>query len=105
MIGWQTVLIIAAAALVVLGLMAIFARRTLVRGLFRIPLELFYGKEVFGLENLPKEGGYVIVSNHISWVDGVLLLWMLPRDVRFLVDGNNFNSRFARFLSNQQTLP
>lgn len=99
MIGWQTVFIIAAAILVVIVLMATFARRTLVRGLFRIPLELFYSKQVIGLENLPKQGGYVIVSNHISWIDGVILLWMLPRNIRFLVDGNNFHSGFSRFLS------
>ena len=99
MIGWQTGFIIAAAILAVIVLMAIFARRTLVRVPFQFLLELFYGKEVVGLENLPKEGGYVIVSNHISWVDGVLLLWLLPRNVRFLVDGNNFSAGWQRFLS------
>jgi len=97
-IGWQTVFIIVAAGLVILGLMAIFARRTFVRGLFLIPLELFYRKKVFGLENLPKDGGYVVVSNHISWIDGVILVWLLPRKIRFLADGNNFSSAWQRFL-------
>ena len=97
--GWQLGLIIAAAILVVFGWLTIFARRRLIRGIFRVALAVFYSKEVHGLENLPREGGYVVVANHISWIDGVLLLWMLPRNVRFLVDGNNFSSKFARFMS------
>ncbi len=99
MIGWQFVLIVAGSLLLVIVLMAIFARRLLIRAPFRLLLPLFYRREVFGLENLPKEGGYVVVSNHISWIDGVLLLWMMPRNVRFLVDGANFSSPFARFMS------
>lgn len=83
----------------VLVVWAIFARRSLIRGPFRILLEIFYAKEIVGLENLPKQSGYVVVSNHISWIDGVLLLWLLPRNVRFLVDGNNFNNPLSRFLS------
>ena len=97
--GWQIGLIIAATILIVFIGCALFARRALIRAVFRVPLELFYSKQVHGLEHLPREGGYVVVSNHISWIDGVLLLWMLPRNVRFLVDGNNFNSKFARFFS------
>ena len=55
--------------------------------------------DVGGLENLPKEGGCVVVSNHISWLDGILILWMLPRNVRFVVDGANFKSRILQYFA------
>ena len=99
MFGWQIALIAVAAILAVLVLLAIVARRQLIRAPFQVLLNLFYGKQIVGLENLPKEGGYVVVSNHISWIDGVLLLWMLPRNVRFLVDGTNFGAPWRRFFS------
>ena len=78
---------------------AIVSPRLFVRGLVRPCLEVLYRKQIHNLENLPSEGGYVIVSNHISWIDGILLLWMMPRNVRFVVDGANFNGRIATYLA------
>ncbi len=99
MTGLQTGVLIAAIVAAVIVLMAVFARRQLIRAPSRVLLALLYRKEVFGLQNLPENRGCVVVCNHISWIDGILLLWMLPRNVRFLVDGGNFGSRFSRFLS------
>lgn len=92
-IGIAVVLII--LALVVI---AIVSPRRFVRGLFRPALALFYRKRIIGLENLPKEGGCLVISNHISWIDGIVILWMLPRNVRFLVDASNFESRLGSYL-------
>lgn len=47
-------------------------------------LRLRYRIRVHGLENLPETGGALVVSNHVSWMDGVLLLVALPRRVRFI---------------------
>jgi acyl-[acyl-carrier-protein]-phospholipid O-acyltransferase/long-chain-fatty-acid--[acyl-carrier-protein] ligase len=76
---------------------AIIAPRRFVRAPFRVLLALLYRRRVVGLENFPREGGCVVVSNHVSWIDGILILWMLPRNVRFLVDGENFGSGFRRY--------
>ena len=83
-------------ALVVLG---IASPRLFVRFIMRPILTVLYRKRVRGLENVPKEGGCVIVSNHVSWIDGILLLWMMPRNVRFLVDGGNFKGRAAEWIA------
>ncbi len=91
------VLITVAAILIAL---AILKPRTFVRGTFRCILSLLYRRRVVGLENLPTDRGCVVVSNHISWIDGILILWFLPRNVRFVVDGGNFNSRLAMYLAN-----
>ena len=97
--GWQIVLAIVAAIVIVVGWMAIFARRAFVRAPFKVLLGLLYRRRVVGIENLPKEAGCVVVSNHVSWIDGLLILWMLPRNVRFIVDGGNFDRRYRQYLA------
>jgi acyl-[acyl-carrier-protein]-phospholipid O-acyltransferase/long-chain-fatty-acid--[acyl-carrier-protein] ligase len=97
--GLQIGALIVVVVVVVGVLAAVFARRRFVRAPFRLLLPLLYRKQVVGLENLPRDGGCIVVCNHISWIDGILLLWMLPRNIRFVVDGANFKSPFARFLS------
>lgn len=94
-----TILIIVAVVFAVLSFVAWKFPRPFVRGIFRPLLEIFYRGRTVGLENLPTEGGVMVVSNHVSWIDGILILWLLPRNVRFVVDGNNFNSRLAKYLS------
>lgn len=73
--------------------------RRFVRAVFRPLLEIFYRGRTVGAENLPAEGGVMVVSNHVSWIDGILILWLLPRNVRFVVDGGNFHSPLAKYLS------
>ena len=97
--GWQIFLTIVVIGFVILGLMLALAPRFTVRLPFTLLLPLLYRKQVVGIENLPKEQGCVVVSNHVSWIDGVLLLWMLPRNVRFVVDGGNFTNPIFKFLA------
>jgi acyl-[acyl-carrier-protein]-phospholipid O-acyltransferase/long-chain-fatty-acid--[acyl-carrier-protein] ligase len=97
--GWQLALaIVAAAVLIFAVLVAVLPRRRLVRGVFQVILYSLYRKRVIGLENLPKETGCVVISNHVSWIDGILILWILPRNARFVVDGENFESPLGRYL-------
>jgi acyl-[acyl-carrier-protein]-phospholipid O-acyltransferase / long-chain-fatty-acid--[acyl-carrier-protein] ligase len=93
------VLLAVLGVVVAATLFAIFNRRAFVRCLFRPTLFLLYRARVVGLENFPREGGVVVLSNHVSWIDGILLLWLLPRNIRFVVDGGNFHSRVADFLA------
>lgn len=60
--------------------------------------ESIYRIRVYDRENLPAEGGALLVSNHVSWLDGVLLLLTSSRPVRMLVWGGNFtHPRWRRF--------
>lgn len=47
---------------------------------------LLYRLRVIGHEFVPREGGALLVPNHISFVDGLLLIASLDRPVRFVVD-------------------
>ena len=45
---------------------------------------LFYRVRIEGLENIPEEGGVLLVSNHVSWMDGIMLVRHTPRHVHFV---------------------
>lgn len=94
-----TQILIAVTAIMAVIAGGYFFRRTFVRGPFRFLLGLLYRKRVIGLENLPPSGGAIVICNHVSWIDGILILWMLPRNVRFVVDGANFGGPVARYLA------
>ena len=51
-----------------------------------------YRLRVEGLENMPERGGALLVSNHISWLDGVLLLLISSRPLRMVVFAGNFQN-------------
>lgn len=48
-------------------------------------MKLIYRTRVVGLENIPRTGPALIVSNHMSMLDGLFLYLTIPRRVRFLV--------------------
>jgi len=59
--------------------------QSLVRVVAALVTRLFYPLAVRGLENLPRRGGVLLVSNHVSFVDWLLLTAAAARPVRFLI--------------------
>jgi acyl-[acyl-carrier-protein]-phospholipid O-acyltransferase / long-chain-fatty-acid--[acyl-carrier-protein] ligase len=55
------------------------------RFLFTLPARLIYRVQIEGGERLPAQGGVLLLPNHISYVDAVILQLACPRPVRFLV--------------------
>jgi acyl-[acyl-carrier-protein]-phospholipid O-acyltransferase/long-chain-fatty-acid--[acyl-carrier-protein] ligase len=53
---------------------------------------LCYRISVAGIENVPSEGGALLVSNHVSWVDPLLLNATQQRRIRFLMDRDMYNA-------------
>lgn len=51
--------------------------------LVRIIFRFFYRVEVRGEENIPREGGVLMVANHVSFVDGPIIYAFSSRPVRF----------------------
>lgn len=50
--------------------------------LLRFILHFFFVIEVKGLENIPRQGGYIFAGNHLSWVDAFLMLIGAPATPR-----------------------
>lgn len=66
--------------LVLLFRRRIWCFRWLVKGLVAV----LYRTRSAGLEHLPKQGGALIICNHVSYVDAVILASISPRPIRFM---------------------
>ncbi len=57
---------------------------------------IFWKFRVFGLENIPKTGGVLLVSNHQSYLDPVLIAMVLPREMHFMARRTLFRNPVFR---------
>ena len=61
---------------------------------FGLPLiRLVYRVTAVGTERLPR-GGCLLLPNHITWVDALILLLASPRPIRFIIDQEYYENRF-----------
>src|SRR5437588_10676809 len=58
-------------------------------------VKLFDGVRALGLENLP-EGGFLLLPNHITWVDALVLQLACPRPIRYIIDQEFYNKPLLR---------
>ncbi|MBQ7529036.1 1-acyl-sn-glycerol-3-phosphate acyltransferase [bacterium] len=76
------------------------------RRLARVFLNFTGGFEVKGLENVPKDGAYILASNHLSYSDPVMLLGALPRPVYYMAAKELFDIPvFGKVISFLQAFP
>ena len=88
----------ASQMLLALGIVAvvgtIWAAWLLPEAFLRLVLVLaartIYRLRVTGLENVPKQGGALLAPNHVAMVDGLFLMAVIDRPVRFLVDREQY---------------
>ncbi len=57
---------------------------TLVRALALFLLRTFFRMKVYGRESLPRRGGFILASNHTSFLDPVVLAVASPRSLSFM---------------------
>jgi 1-acyl-sn-glycerol-3-phosphate acyltransferase len=62
----------------------------LLRFIAWVATHLIYRFEVEGEEHIPTEGAAILVCNHVSFVDAVLLMAASPRPIRFIMDHQIF---------------
>ena len=68
--------------------------------------KIFFRIEVKGKYNIPKEGGVIIASNHLSNLDPVVLGVASPRRLNFLAKEELFrNQLFSRFIKSLGAIP
>ncbi len=58
-------------------------------------VRLVYRVTAHGIENLPA-GGFLLLPNHITWVDAVVLQLACPRPIRYIVDQQYYHKPFLR---------
>jgi 1-acyl-sn-glycerol-3-phosphate acyltransferase len=70
----------------------------LMRFLCWILVHSIYRLEKRGLENIPDEGPAVLVCNHVSFVDPLVILAASPRPIRFVMDHRIFSTPILSFV-------
>ena len=55
----------------------------MVRSAVRTMIRLGARPDMTGFEHVPQTGGFIVASNHLSFLDSVIIQAMLPRQVRF----------------------
>jgi 1-acyl-sn-glycerol-3-phosphate acyltransferase len=84
----------AAVAVFIYGLVPEF----LLRFLAWILIHLFYRVKKRGVGHIPHEGAALIVCNHVSFVDPVILMAVSPRPIRFVMDHHIFRTPLISFI-------
>ncbi|GAB2673140.1 lysophospholipid acyltransferase family protein [Thalassiella azotivora] len=69
---------------------------SLTRGTLRTLLRLFWRTEVDGLEHVPSTGPFLLASNHLSFIDSVVIPLVVPRRVAFLAKAEYFTGTGVR---------
>lgn len=57
---------------------------------------LCYRIKVVGIDNIPVDSGALLVCNHITWIDALLLNAAQPRRIRFVIDKHFYNKTLLR---------
>lgn len=60
-------------------------------------VHIFYKARYRGLQNIPKTGPCVLICNHVSFLDPLIIMAGSPRPIRFVMDANIFHKPFANF--------
>ena len=54
---------------------------------------IIYRVGAVGTERLPRDG-FLLLPNHITWIDAIVLLLACPRPIRFIIDQEYYENRF-----------
>lgn len=70
----------------------------LLRFFLGVIARFFYRVHGEGKERIPREGGVLLLPNHISYMDAVILQLACPRPIRFLVYDSIYHHKYLNWL-------
>lgn len=91
----------------ILGILSIFATahifKTLPQSFLRfvnwLTTHSIYKVQIYGQDNIPREGGALLVCNHVSFADPSIIMASIERDVRFLMYRKIYNLKMLNPLA------
>ena len=76
------------------------------RSIAVVVLKILFRLQAFGVGNIPLKGGFILASNHPSYLDPPILGVACPRVLNYMGKEGLFNNAlFGRFLSGLNTFP
>lgn len=94
----QSFIVLSIMTLVLTVITVVLLPDFLVRFLVLLLTRICYKIKIEGLENVPEDGGVLLVSNHVSWVDAVILSATQQRRIRFLMDKAIYEAHWLRWI-------
>ena len=77
----------------------------LLRFIAWILVHTFYRIRLVGAERIPSHGAAVLVCNHVSFVDAVVIMAESPRPIRFVMDYRIFRAPFVGWRGSSRGSP
>jgi acyl-[acyl-carrier-protein]-phospholipid O-acyltransferase/long-chain-fatty-acid--[acyl-carrier-protein] ligase len=98
-LGWSSMTLFFTASLITL-LGSLYAVRELPHLFARILLipilKSRYTLTIEGIEHLPQSGGALLLSNHISWIDWLIIQVASPRAIKFVMAKSIYNRWYLK---------
>ena len=71
--------------------------QSLILYLLGILMRRAYRVDVAGLDNLPAQGGVLLLGNHISWLDWAIVQLASPRPIRFVMHRHYYQKWYVKW--------
>ncbi len=95
----QVFLLCGVVTLPVLIYIVILIPQATIRFLAWLVTHTTYKVRVRQIENLPQQGAALLAPNHISWIDGLLLVAISPRPVRLIITEDLLSTWWSKHLA------
>ncbi len=70
----------------------------LLRFIALVAMRIFYRLDIVGEHQVPADGGALLVANHVSWLDALLLIATQQRRIRFVMERGIYNTPLLKQL-------
>jgi len=71
---------------------------SLLRRVAIVIFKIFFTIKIEGKDNIPRQGGMIFASNHLSYLDPIVLGLLVPRRMNFIAKEELFENFFFRLL-------
>ena len=77
----------------------------IIKPIVTVLFTILFHPKIIGKENIPKEENYILAGNHTRWLDPIMLIAIIPRQVHFLAKDSLFKGITRPFLIGAGAIP
>lgn len=77
----------------------------IIRPILKVLFKVLFHPRIIGIDNLPKDKNYVLAGNHTKWLDPIMLIAIIPKQVHFLAKDSLFKGITKPFLKGVGAIP
>lgn len=77
----------------------------IIRPILKVLFKVLFRPKIKGINNLPIDTNYVLAGNHTKWLDPIMLIAIIPKQVHFLAKDSLFKGITKPFLKGVGAIP